>query len=62
MAIPSEWEQLDRSRQIETIQTMVERIGYDGRTRQVSIRFHPDPVEAAMAPLLLPITTAEAAL
>ena len=62
MAIPSEWEQLDRSGQIETIQTMVERIGYDGRTRQVSIRFHPDPVEAAMAPLLLPLTTAEAAL
>ena len=62
MASPSEWEQLDRSEQIETIQAMVERIGYDGRTRQVSIRFHRDPVEAAMAPLLLPLTTAEAAL
>jgi len=62
MASPSEWEQLERGVQIETIQAIVERIGYDGRTRQVSIRFHPDPVEAPMTPLLIPITAAEAAL
>ena len=62
MAIPSEWEQLDRSGQIETIQAMVKRIGYDGRTGQVSIQFHPDLIEAPMTPLLIPITAAEAAL
>jgi site-specific DNA recombinase len=36
----AEWEQLDRNLQIETIQSLVERIGYNGITRQVSIRFH----------------------
>src|SRR4051812_29191617 len=61
-AIPSEWEQLDRGGQIETIQAMVKRIGYDGRTGQVSIRFHPDPFEVQMNPLLIPTTTAEASL
>src|ERR1700704_4768102 len=36
----SEWEQMDRARQIEAMQTLVERVGYDGVARQVSIRFH----------------------
>jgi site-specific DNA recombinase len=36
---PVEWEQMDRTRQVEAIQTTVERIGYDGATRQISIRF-----------------------
>jgi site-specific DNA recombinase len=40
MASASAWEQLDRAGQIDTIQSLVERIGYDGITRQVSIRFH----------------------
>ena len=33
------WEQLDRARQVQAIQAIVERIGYDGTARQVSIRF-----------------------
>jgi hypothetical protein len=37
---PSEWRQLDRARQVEAIQAIVERIGYDGTARQISIRFH----------------------
>jgi site-specific DNA recombinase len=38
----SEWEQMDRIRQVEIIQAIVERIGYDGAARKISIRFHPD--------------------
>ena len=37
----SEWEQADRTRQVESIQTVVERIGYDGTAQQISIKFHP---------------------
>jgi site-specific DNA recombinase len=44
---PAEWEQMDRVRQVETIQGIVERIGYDGDARQVSIRFHPTMIAAA---------------
>jgi site-specific DNA recombinase len=36
---PAVWEQLDRARQVQAIQAIVERIGYDGTARQVSIRF-----------------------
>jgi hypothetical protein len=32
---------MDRTRQVEAIQAIVERIGYDGDARQISIRFHP---------------------
>jgi len=35
----SEWEQMDRNRQVESIQLLVERVGYDGAARQISIRF-----------------------
>src|ERR1019366_923700 len=42
-----EWEQMDRARQVEAIQGIVERIGYDGVARQVSIRFHPPMIAAA---------------
>jgi site-specific DNA recombinase len=35
----AEWEHMDRSRQVEAMQTFVERVGYDGAARQVSIRF-----------------------
>ena len=38
----AEWEQIDRARQVEGIQTVVERVGYDGTVRQISIRFHPE--------------------
>ena len=37
---PCEWEQMDRTRQVEAVQSIVERIGYDGIARQISIRFH----------------------
>jgi len=43
----SEWEQMDRTRQVEAIQAIVERIGYDGTARQVSIRFHQPAIMAA---------------
>jgi site-specific DNA recombinase len=36
---PPDWEQMDRGRQVEAIQAMVERIGFDGAARQISIRF-----------------------
>jgi site-specific DNA recombinase len=35
----SEWEQMDRNRQVEAMQLAVERVGYDGAARQISIRF-----------------------
>jgi site-specific DNA recombinase len=37
---PGVWEQMDRVRQVEAMQALVERVGYDGVARQVSIRFH----------------------
>jgi site-specific DNA recombinase len=36
----SEWEHLDRRHQLEAMQTFVERVGYDGAAKQISIRFH----------------------
>jgi site-specific DNA recombinase len=44
---PSEWERMDRAGQVEAVQAVVERIGYDGAARKVSIRFHPavEPTE-----------------
>ena len=35
------WEHLDRARQVEAIQALVERVGYDAAARRVSIRFRP---------------------
>ena len=35
----ADWEQMDRTRQIEVIGGIVERVGYDGAARQISIRF-----------------------
>ena len=35
----SEWDQLERTQQVDTVQAMIERIGYNGATREVSIRF-----------------------
>jgi hypothetical protein len=37
---PAEWERMDRVRRVEAIQRVVERVGYDGNARQISIRFH----------------------
>jgi site-specific DNA recombinase len=36
---PAEWEQMERVRRVEAIQAVVERVGYDGNARQISIRF-----------------------
>jgi site-specific DNA recombinase len=44
---PSEWGQMDRTRQVEAIQTIVERIGYDGTARQISIRFRESEIPRA---------------
>jgi site-specific DNA recombinase len=44
---PAEWEQMDRAGQVETIKGIVERLGYDGDARQVSIRFRPTMTAAA---------------
>src|ERR1017187_1247270 len=44
---PSEWAQMDRTRQVEAIQAMVERIGYDGAARQISIRFRQSEIPRA---------------
>ena len=38
---------MDRTRQVEAIQAIVERIGYDGTARQISIRFHQPAIPAA---------------
>jgi hypothetical protein len=44
---PSDWDQMDRAVQVEAIQAIVERVGYDGVARQISIRFHPAAATAA---------------
>ena len=44
---PSQWEQMDRTRQVEALQAIVERIGYDGTARQISIRFRKRAIPAA---------------
>ena len=41
------WEQMDRGQQQKALQAIVERVGYNGATRQISIRFRPP--EVAMA-------------
>ena len=35
----TEWEQMDRLRQVQAMAGIVERLGYDGAARQISIRF-----------------------
>jgi hypothetical protein len=35
----SAWEQMDREGQVEAIQAIIERVGYDGVGRQISIQF-----------------------
>jgi len=35
------WEQMNRAQQVQAIQAIVERVGYDGTAQQISIRFHP---------------------
>jgi site-specific DNA recombinase len=38
----AEWERMDRARQVQAMQAVVERVGYDGTARQVSIRFRAE--------------------
>ena len=35
----TEWEQMDRTRQVQVMGGLVERVGYDAAARQISIRF-----------------------
>ena len=35
----SEWEHMDRTQQVEVMGRLVERVGYNGAARQISIRF-----------------------
>ena len=42
-----EWEHMDRGQQVEIIRAIVERIGYDGTARQVSIGFRQPAMPAA---------------
>jgi site-specific DNA recombinase len=41
----AEWDKMDRAGQVAAIQQIVERVGYDGIKRQVTIRFHPPGIE-----------------
>ena len=36
---PAEWEQMERTQQVEAMSSLVERVGYDGAARKISIRF-----------------------
>ena len=36
---PAEWEQMERTQQVEVMSSLVERVGYDGSARKISIRF-----------------------
>jgi site-specific DNA recombinase len=47
LADAAAWEQLDRDRQIEMLAAVVERVGYDGTTRQISIRLRAPEVATA---------------
>jgi hypothetical protein len=42
----AEWQRMDRMRQVEEIQAVIERIGYDNIARQIPIRFRPAGVTA----------------
>ena len=44
MIDPSGWERMDLARQVETVRAIVEQVGYDGNSRQVTIRFHPPAI------------------
>jgi site-specific DNA recombinase len=43
---PAEWGQMNRARQVEALQAVVERVGYDGTSRQVTIRFRQSGIAA----------------
>ena len=39
--VSSAWEKMDRARQVEAMQAIVDRVGYDATSQKVSLRFHP---------------------
>jgi hypothetical protein len=41
-----EWERMDRKLQVEALQSSVGRIGYNGVSRQITVRFHADQINA----------------
>jgi hypothetical protein len=43
---PVDWKQLDCRQRVAAIQTILERVGFDGNTRQVSLRFRADAGES----------------
>ena len=43
----AEWDEMDRARQVQAMQAAVERVGYDGTARQISIRFHAAEITTA---------------
>ena len=43
----AEWDEMDRARQVQSMQAAVERVGYDGAARQISIRFHAAEITTA---------------
>jgi hypothetical protein len=46
IADAAEWEQMDRTDQVAAIRGIVERVGYDGRARRISIRFRQPEIAA----------------
>ncbi len=46
-AATSEWEQLDRARQVEVMNAFIERVDYDGAARHISIRFRTTEEEVS---------------
>ena len=42
---PSGWNKMDRARQVEAVQDIVERVGYDAAARRVSIRFRTAAID-----------------
>ncbi len=42
-----DWEQIERTHQVAALQAIVERIGFDGTARKISIRFHPAAITSA---------------
>ena len=48
---PLEWGPLDSTQRVHALQAIVERVSFDGATRQVSIRFHPLPEPGLQVPV-----------
>jgi hypothetical protein len=42
----ADWERMDRTRQVAALHMIIDRVGYDGRSRQTSIRLREPEVGA----------------